>query len=190
MVHVEVKTTRDSVGLSLRDWNDLLRAAWLHAIRFWFRFILPKHFTHRGATEYKYKPRDIKYNRRKLRKFGHTYPNVFSGKMRAEALANVTDIRVTQAGGKAYIHGPKYLFKYRKYGGRKAARYLRRRSHHAGTDPARYVLHDQPDKAAELTAVSKADMELIAKIMDRFIQRAVGSAGGMRDLTAGHRVSA
>jgi|GEM_PF-3149292 len=151
-------------GLRAAEWRNLLRAAWFHAMRMWFRFVLPKHFTHRGATEYGYQERSVLHTRKKLRKFGHTYPNVFTGKLRAEVLANATDIRATAKGVRGYLHGPKYLWQYRKN-------------------------YSQPDKAKELTAVSDADREFIAEVMDKYIARQLRRAG-IRDVGAGHAVPA
>jgi hypothetical protein len=52
---------------------------------YWHQRFFPKHFTHRGATEYGYKKRNEFYEAKKLKKFGHTYPLVFSGEGKEQA---------------------------------------------------------------------------------------------------------
>ena len=58
----------------------------LHSLKFWHRQVLPVHFTHRGATRYDYKARTSHYEKRKLRKYKHTYPLVFTGKFKRELI--------------------------------------------------------------------------------------------------------
>ena len=68
-------------GIRKRTWEDLADH--------WFRTFRPKHFTHRGAKEYGYRPRKghgltgkafrLSYEGQKLTRKGHTYPLVWSG---------------------------------------------------------------------------------------------------------------
>ena len=44
-------------GIAKRELNNILRGAWFKVGQFWHRRFRPKHFTHRGATEYGYAPR-------------------------------------------------------------------------------------------------------------------------------------
>lgn len=48
----------------------------------WFLDILPVHFTLVGANRYGYVKRTIRYMKRKLKKFGHASPLVWSGEFR------------------------------------------------------------------------------------------------------------
>lgn len=65
---------------------------------YWHRYFRPKHFTQAGAVEYGYQLRKVKYTHRKLRKFGHANPLVFTGESRE--LARMKDIRATSKGVK------------------------------------------------------------------------------------------
>lgn len=106
---MELQATVTETGAAprnqLRAANDLARAVGWQVGAHWFRTILPKHFTHRGATEYGYAERTPQHNRAKLRKYGHTYPLVFSSKTRDQILANAFPaIRVTAVQSRATIY--------------------------------------------------------------------------------------
>lgn len=82
--------------ISPRTWKRVKRAAYRGVAEYWYANIRPKKFTHEGAREYGFTPRSgeeagIKgrafwrsYTGRKLKKFGHTLPNVWKGSMRTE----------------------------------------------------------------------------------------------------------
>lgn len=87
---------------TLRDWNDLRRAAWDEIGEEWRDAMRPKHFTHAGAKEYGFLPRSGEqsgigakfwrsYTGKKQRKFHHTLPLVWSGELRD--LSRVTRIQ-------------------------------------------------------------------------------------------------
>ncbi len=69
--------------------RGIRKRTWQHLADHWFRRFRPKHFTHRGAKEYGYKPRKghgltgkafrLSYEGQKLTRKGHTYPLVWSG---------------------------------------------------------------------------------------------------------------
>jgi hypothetical protein len=70
---------------------------------------LPKHFnsvpeTHPGSGAYKYRSRGTKYNEQKLRKYGHSKPNVYSGSLRASVFSKIK-ITATQHGSKLTTRG-------------------------------------------------------------------------------------
>lgn len=91
-------TYAGAVGRILRrEWNGILKNAWAAVGRYWHTMYRPKHFTHAGATEYGYEKRKSRYERRKLRRYGHTYPLVFSGMSRN--LARLQDVRPYATGG-------------------------------------------------------------------------------------------
>lgn len=174
-------------GLPLSKVREVLKAAWEHAGEFWHRVILKKHFTHAGAKEYGYKPRkqaEVRtsmtksgkirvrklpsYDQRKFRKWGHTYPLVWSGEMKRQVM-RTRDVRSTAKGAKVVLHGPKHLWQFRKdYG--------------------------QADKAAELSRISEADARLITRVLDRAIERGLGRPRGQQGsataVGAGHRTGA
>ena len=102
-------------GVTRRTLNALLAAGYSTVMGHWHRRLRPKHFTHAGATEYGYIPRRGEdgsgsarfrgsYTQRKLRKFGHTYPLVWSGRSRQQS--NTTRITATAKGGKATYNLP------------------------------------------------------------------------------------
>ena len=79
-----------------------MKTAWHKIAGFWHRNYRPLHFEKSASRRYGYRRRTDKYNRAKLRKFGHTIPLVWSGT--SKALAAVQDIRSTSNWGKAIIH--------------------------------------------------------------------------------------
>lgn len=98
--------------LLLRQANALARQVGGQVGAHWQHFLLPKHFTHAGATEYHYQPRTTKYMIRKFKKTGHTYPLFFSGDSMLALVGHnqpgmpstiVPDVRVTATGGTARI---------------------------------------------------------------------------------------
>jgi len=78
--------------ISRRKFNACLREAFRAIGVYWWKHFRSKHFTARGAAEYDYQPRkgeggnvdekDFRrsYTGRKLRRFGHTRPLVWTGK--------------------------------------------------------------------------------------------------------------
>lgn len=162
---------RSITGCSALEWAQILARCWNAAGEYWHREILPKHFTHAGATEYDYQGRTPKHLRRKLRKYGHTYPLVFSGDLKRDVLRTL-DVRSDQKGARVVLHGPRYLYAYRKD-------------------------YKQADKAYELSTISRGDAEAIARVLDQNIEaaKAGGISGGghrgepTRGLFGGHRAA-
>jgi hypothetical protein len=91
----------------------------------WHRHYRPKHFTREASSIYGgvYKPRRGEsgnehprgfrrsYTGRKLRRFGHTNPLVFTGESRR--LAKIQDVRATSKGNRVVYHARKLNFKNR-----------------------------------------------------------------------------
>lgn len=76
--------------LARRALNDINRQTAFDMATEWKVDMLPDRFTHRGATELGFTPRNFFYDRRKIRRWGNTYPNVWTGKSRERArLADV-----------------------------------------------------------------------------------------------------
>jgi len=80
------------LALSKREWNRLKKLAWEEVGKIRHAKLRPKHFTKAGAREYDYKPRSGEagsghgfrqsYTDRKLKRWGHTDPLVWSGETR------------------------------------------------------------------------------------------------------------
>lgn len=140
-----------SFAASKSQMREARKLALHQAGRFWYRFILGKHFTHAGATEYQYQERSPKYRLYKLRRYGHTYPLVKTGQLKRSVMST-EDIRVSSNKVSVVLHGPKYLYQFRKDVG-------------------------APDKAAELTKVSSGDEQVLAEVMSRTYTKALGQTG-------------
>lgn len=96
-----------------REWNRLKKEAYQHIGEYWHARFMPKHFTHRGAREYRYQPRQGEsgnasdkgfrrsYTGQKLRKYKHTLPLVFTGE--TKVLAAQRDVRSTSKGCRVVI---------------------------------------------------------------------------------------
>ncbi len=87
-----VKIHGENVGRSLRKkYGEASEPSWEETGRHYHIVYRPKRFTHAHARAAGYTPRKAAYNRRKLRKFGHTYPLVWAGEVkRLVASANIT----------------------------------------------------------------------------------------------------
>lgn len=87
-----IKILGATVGRSLRKrFAEASLPSWEETGRQFHLEMRPARFTHKHATEAGYTPRTKKYTLHKLRKFGHTYPLVFSGEVRRlVATAHIT----------------------------------------------------------------------------------------------------
>ena len=75
---------------------------------FWYKELLPKHFTAQAGARYKFQMRTPKYMAEKLRKKGHQKYLVFSGDMERMVKSAAT-ISATQKGVKVKMGAPRYL---------------------------------------------------------------------------------
>jgi len=146
MIPLAVKYTINKPKiLKAATWRQILKQSWFETARYWFRNILPKHFTRSGAQEYRYQPRTAAYMRRKARK-GHQDPLVFTGRLKRTAM-NVRDIRHTAKGATVHLRGlPTYVIQ-RRWG------------------------TASPFMAAELTKLSKNDRDRLVQVMDKRLQQ-------------------
>jgi len=152
MIPIHQKITREGTGFDASSWRGLLKLAWLAAGRLWHERILPKHFTRQGATAYGYQPRSAAYMRHKGKRWGHQKPLVFRGDLDRE-VKRIRDVRATSKGSRVVLHGPRHLHAYRKN-------------------------YNQPDKAAELRAVTEAEAgQDLAPTIDATLQRAIDGEG-------------
>jgi predicted DsbA family dithiol-disulfide isomerase len=163
MIPITMHFVRKGTGFDAKTWRAILKVAWQRAGEFWFRTILPKHFTRDAISEYHYAARTAFYSRYKGKKFGHQLPLVFRGQMRSEVLA-VEDVRADSLGVRDILHGPRYLYQYRKR------------------------LND-PDKAKELSTFSEADGRAVGHVLDEAMQDAMEHQYTTIDITAGNRAA-
>jgi hypothetical protein len=158
MIKISIKETGMVPGMLKREFNNLMRQCYRAMGTWWHAQMRPKHFTHRGATEYGYDPRQGErgsgaktfkrsYSGRKLRKFGHTLPLVWTGASRTRSL--IRDIRVTKDSARVVLSTPTLNFKRgRKPGAKKTLR-------------------------EEMTTVSDGERKELARVFDRAFEAAV-----------------
>lgn len=142
MIPIRGKVTRDH-RVKAREFREISKRAWQAAGEFWHAEILPRHFEPDAARVYRYQRRSRSYEARKLRQVGHRRPLEFSGELR-RTVARTRDVRTSGTRGGAariVLRGPRYLYAYRKD-------------------------LKQPDKAAELKAVSYRDARDLARVLD------------------------
>lgn len=154
MIIIKTRIERKSLVLSAKAMREVVKAGYAHIGRYWHRVLLPKHFRHGAKQEYSYQPRDRWYLIRKARKFGHQLPLVFTGTLQSMVMG-YEDVRASAKGVRVVLHGPPHLYKFRKD-------------------------YNQPDKAEELTRISRADKRILAQELDKFItKKAKGKGGGI-----------
>lgn len=113
MIRITVRL-RGAELLTQKKINDAMKRAMYSLGVRWKTLFLPKHFTKGGAKEYGYKPRKGEagssrkfkgsYTWRKLVKFKHTLPLVYTGEMRQEALFGSRKIRVTSTSKESTVY--------------------------------------------------------------------------------------
>jgi len=116
MILLNVTYTGHVPGVAKRRLPRMKKAAYTAAAVDWHQTARPKHFSRAGAREYNYKPRKGErgnahpkgfkrsYTGRKLAKYGHTLPLVYSGL--TQGLTRQRDVRATATGCKVVIHAP------------------------------------------------------------------------------------
>jgi len=104
-----------SPDLAARELRKYLREVWRMAGERWHQTMRPQHFTRAGARKYGYLPRAgergnerrnfrSSYTGRKLRRFGHTNPLVYTGL--SMALTRPRDVRATAKGVRVVMNSP------------------------------------------------------------------------------------
>jgi hypothetical protein len=113
-------------GILKKHWNALVKHCWEAMGNHWHAHLREKHFTHSGATEYGYDKRQgergnpgdkgfrSSYTGRKLRKFGHSLPLVWSGASRT--LSRIRNVRTTKDGARVVMNMPTLNFRKGKLG--------------------------------------------------------------------------
>lgn len=153
---IKFSVERNPKVLKAREWNKMLKTVWYHVGRFWHRYILPKHFTQKGANEYKYAKRQGQgweadrgwsrtYHARKIKIKHHGNPLEYTGSLKRAAMGLV-DVRATGNGANIYLRGlpPHVNF-----------------MPHAAS----------PNMKAELTAISLKDTETLIRVGDKEINK-------------------
>ncbi len=114
MLTIKITYSGAVPALAKRALNRLYKQAFAITGRAWHTRFHRKHFTHAGAREYRYDPRQGErmtrgskryrksYTARKERIFGHTLPLVWSGASRK--LASIKDVRATSKRARVVIH--------------------------------------------------------------------------------------
>lgn len=130
------------------------RTAALRAVGgLWFEEILPLHFTSSAPSMYRYKKRTEGHQRKKRRLYGHNLPNVFSGNMRRRMLGKQPRVVVKKGQATMSWRGlPRYAYVVDSM---QIAEY--------GKSKGKVILVQRPNKAAELTAINKADATILGK---------------------------
>lgn len=134
-------------GILAKERNRVQRECFYEAGAFWHSRMLRHHFTRQAFSRYSavYKRRKFKYEKRKLRMFGHTNPLVYSGESRRLALS-IQDVRATSRGNRIVLHSRKLNFKHPK---------------------------SQINMREELTYISPAEEQGIGNVFDREFQEGI-----------------
>ncbi len=118
----------------------------------WHRRIAPEHFTTAAVGRYGYQKRAKGYQIRKARRFGHTRPLVYRGRLRAEVLRR---IRVM-------------TYRYKRKSKIKGSMHGRVLNFYA---PGRVRSRDLPDLRAEIVAVTDAEVARLARWVRKGLRR-------------------
>ena len=121
----------------------IVKEAMAAAIDWWHQDRLPLHFKRGASFRYKYRKRNAKYLKQKMRKLGHTQDLVLSGKMQRMVTSRIK-ITSNRKGGRGALYGPTYLYQHRRD-------------------------MSDPDKAAELTTTTRKEVLDMAKLVDKHV---------------------
>ena len=122
MILITITEQGATPGILKKLWNQLTKQCWTELGTYWHAHLREKHFTHAGATEYAYDKRQGEhllrswdkgfsrtYTYRKLQRFGHTYPLVWSGASRT--LTKIRNIQATRDGVRVVMNAPTLNFR-------------------------------------------------------------------------------
>lgn len=122
MIGFRIKTIGAVPGVAKRVIGKCLEVGYIAAGQYWHGMIRPKHFTPAGASEYGYPPRQGQagaldrqgfkrsYTGQKLKKFGHTRPNVYTGVSRL--LTERVAYRATSKGVRISMDGGNLTYRH------------------------------------------------------------------------------
>ncbi len=97
-----------SAKVAKRQLNKITRTGFLALGVMWHKDFRPKHFTRGGAGEYGYRPRTTAYNAKKLKRFGHKDPLVFTGESRTRS--RIRNVKATRKGNRISLGTPRINF--------------------------------------------------------------------------------
>lgn len=78
-IFFSVKLRGLPLGLPKPEWNKMLKASYGAALEYWHKEIRPGHFEETAYSKYHYQYRTRKHRIRKMKKFGHNRPMVYTG---------------------------------------------------------------------------------------------------------------
>lgn len=137
--------TRNDV--SPQRFNEAMARAWEELGQVWHEQVLPKKFSERARSEYGYQRRSRAYVERKRRRFGHSRPLEYTGKLKRMVLRPPrTEGKAAgdRSRGQVTVSGPAYL---RARGGGRI------------------------DYAQEIRALSAADERFLDEAMGRLLEK-------------------
>lgn len=140
---------RGSPEATKKELRAAVKPELARVVQWWHSKILPGHFLIAAEGKYRYRRRSASYLRQKVKRFGHRRPLEYTGDMKRQ-VTSMARITSTSKGAKVNMTGPRYLYMYRKD-------------------------LKQPDKAAELTAITASEVDKLAQILDRRLTRRLNS---------------
>ena len=145
---------KGSPRMKAREYNALVKQTLKEVGEFWFHNMLPRHFEEGAGRRYGYTGRAGLYTKTKNRKVGHKKPLVFTGRMQRELQQSY---RLGGTSNKMVVtmYGPPYT--------------NMRRQKKKGGDPI--------NKVAEITAVTKAEIRILEKEVERRLGLALNRDG-------------
>lgn len=129
-----------------RDLSQWLKEALQEVVNHWHTHMLPGHFQRSAHSKYGYQGRNPKYIRMKIRRTGQGIDLIYTGRLRREALRTIR-LSGTNKKAQGVLTVPSYAYMRRKY-----------------------ASHQQPDKAAEMLAITQDETEILAKVLDAKLQ--------------------
>ena len=150
-------------GMGRRIWSDIKKNAHAEIAAYWHKHFLRKHFQPSARSLYGYRNRSRKYLRRKefLANHGRAFlaapiqmggkvDLVFTGAMSRQLIANNT-IKAYPTRATLIMTGPRYV-------------------------TMRVWRMNQPDKAAEITAMREEEITVLMEVMDKSIQKGINQS--------------
>ncbi len=147
------------VKVTKKAFARAVNAAFIKAIRWWHRKVLPKHFQVGAERRYRYGRRTEKHRVRKVRAKGHGRPLVFSGDMEREVRSRITlKAAKTKPKVRGRMLGPDYL--------RPAGRPALTKNSIMGAAGSR-----QPDMGAEITHTTNFEQANMGRMIKAHVLR-------------------
>jgi hypothetical protein len=151
----------------MRVYRQARKVALEAAAQHFVEHILPGHFKSGAERKYGYKERTFKYVRKKRREGKGYDPNVYTGRLRDLMLSKRPKARVTKDGVSLTWRGlPRYTFMTDTVETVKS-----------GKRKGQVITVERPNKPEELTAVNKADADLLATAFQKGFDAVVARGG-------------